>query len=85
MNAIGTACNKFSSEKEQRQWRYYLLEFESFHLLSVKVLHGAAGEDENLPRELILVKYSHEEMNGKTNAKHYLHFFVARVEDGAQL
>jgi hypothetical protein len=85
MNAIDAARNKFLQEKETRMWRHYVLDFGTYHHLSAKVVFNLAGDDENLPRKLVPVKYSHDGMNHKTNTKHFLYFWVARIEDGAQL
>ena len=65
-------------------FRHYVLEFEPFHQLSARAIFKDAGDDDNLPRKLIPIKYSHDMMKGKTNVKHYMCLWVARTEQGAE-
>ena len=84
MNALDAKRNNFADNREQRMWRHYLLEFEPFHQLSSRVIFRGAGDDENLPRKLIPIKYTHPQMNGKYNVKHFMCLWVARTEQGAE-
>jgi hypothetical protein len=84
MNALDAKRNSFADNKEQRMWRHYLLEFEQHHQLSAKVIFKEAGDDDLLPSQIIPIKYTHPDMNGKTNSKHYMCMWVARTEAGAE-
>lgn len=84
INAIDAKRNQFKDNKEHRQWRHYVLEFEPYHELSAKAIFADAGDDDTLPRKIIPIKYTHDSMNKKYNVKHYLCLWVARVEQGAE-
>lgn len=83
MNAIDDARNKFNSEKEERMWRHYVLEFDSYVQLSATVIFDQAGDEESLPRSIVPFVYTVANMV-KTNAKHFFVFYVARTEEGAK-
>ena len=84
MNALDAKRNNFADNKDKRIWRHYLLEFEDHHELSAKVIFRGAGDDDLLPSQIIPIKYSHPDMNGKHNTKHFMCMWVARIEDGAE-
>jgi hypothetical protein len=84
MNALDAKRNSFNDDKEQRMWRHFVLEFEPYHQLSARSIYKEAGDDDNLARKFLTVKYTHPGMNGKHNVKHFMCFWVARVEQGAE-
>jgi hypothetical protein len=84
MNALDSMRNNFFDNREQRMWRHYLLEFEPFHQLSARVIFRDASDDHNLPAKIIPIKYTHPQMKGIYNVKHYMCYSVARIEQGAK-
>lgn len=86
MNAVDAKRNDFLENKEERLWKYYLLEFDEDVELSAKIIFKApgVGDDEILPSQIIPMKYTHPDMNHKTNTKHFVSMWVARTDQGAE-
>ena len=82
MNAVDAKRNDFLENKEERLWKYYLLEFDEDVELSAKIIFKApgVGDDEILPSQIIPMKYTHPDMNHKTNTKHFVSMWVARTD-----
>jgi len=78
IDAMDDARHEFDSNKANREWRYYLLQFPPGVVLSSKVIYPDAGDDNELDYEIVKVESTHAKAG--TLVEHWLYFQVARVD-----
>jgi hypothetical protein len=70
-DAMDDARHAYEENKASRQWKNLLLEFPAGHVLSSKLIHNDAGDDEELELEIVPYKYNHPGFPKAVNTQHY--------------
>jgi hypothetical protein len=80
-NAIENALHNYNNDKENRQWKYILLQFPAGHTLSSKLVFADAGEDKDLDYQLYKVDTTPANYMGQEKCiEHWVYFTVARSD-----
>lgn len=77
------ARHHFEENKDNRMFRYFLLEFPPGTTLSSKLIFSGAGDDEELDYDIVKIEVTGGSVNF-TITEHWLHFAVARTDARVQ-
>lgn len=78
-DAMDDARHYYETDKANRRWQHYLLEFPPGVTLSSKEIFEDAGDDDELDYEIVNVKVTTAKI-GFDIQEHWLHFKVARTD-----